>query len=51
MMKLRINPFFTVDLKNMKESIAEDNPDASQQIQQFPNLGAAKYNAITFRRY
>jgi len=51
MMKLRINPLVTVDLKNIREYIAEDNPDTAQQtvqeiysqfenVQYFPSIGA-----------
>jgi toxin ParE1/3/4 len=50
-MKLRINPLVAEDLKNIKEYIAEDNPDMAlktvqeiysqfENIQRFPNIGS-----------
>lgn len=59
-MKLRINPLVVVDLKNIKEFIFEDNPDAAQQtiqeiysqfekVQQFPSMGADLSKRVSFK--
>ena len=51
MMKLKINPLVAVDLKEIKDFIAEDNEDKAletvkeiyrqfENIQQFPYIGA-----------
>ncbi|WP_455716318.1 type II toxin-antitoxin system RelE/ParE family toxin [Anaerosporobacter sp.] len=60
MMKLRINPLVAVDLKNIKEYIAVDNPDAAHQtvkeiysqfenIQRFPSIGADLSKRVSFK--
>jgi len=60
MMKLRINPLVAVDLKNIREYIAEDNPDAAQQtvqeiysqfenVQYFPSIGAELSKRVSFK--
>jgi Plasmid stabilization system protein len=59
-MKLRINPLVAVDLKNIKEYIAEDNPHVAvktireiysqfENIQQFPSIGADLSRRVSFR--
>lgn len=60
MMKLRINPVVAVDLKNIKEFIAEDNPNAAQKtvqelyglferVQQFPSMGTDLAKRVSFK--
>lgn len=60
MLNLRINPMVVVDLKNIKEYIADDNPYAAQQtvqeiynqmenLQQFPSMGADLSKRISFK--
>lgn len=60
MMKLRINPVVTEDLKNIKEYIAEDNEEMAvktiqeiytqiENIQQFPYMGANLAKRVSFR--
>ncbi|RDU24226.1 type II toxin-antitoxin system RelE/ParE family toxin [Anaerosacchariphilus polymeriproducens] len=60
MMKLRINPFVAIDLKNIKDFISEDNPDAAQQtvqeifsqfknVQQFPSMGVDLAKRVSFK--
>ncbi|MDF2473639.1 MAG: Plasmid stabilization system protein [Anaerocolumna sp.] len=60
MKKLRINPLVSVDLKNIKEFIAEDNPEMAlktvqeiysqfEYIQQFPSMGADLAKRVSFR--
>lgn len=59
-MKLRINPFVAVDLKVIKDFIAEDNEDKAletvqeiyhqfENIQQFPYLGADLSKRVSFK--
>ena len=60
MMKLRINPLVVVDLKSIKDYIAEDNPEMADKtvnelysefeyIQQFPYMGADLSKRVRFR--
>jgi len=60
MMKLRINPLVAVDLKNIKEHIAEDNANAAleivqsiysqfENVQRFPNIGADLSKRVSFK--
>jgi len=60
MIKLRINPLVAVDLKNIKEFIAEDNQDSAlktiqeiysqfENIHQFPSIGADLSKRVSFR--
>ena len=60
MMKLRINPLVAMDLKNISEYIAEDNPDMAQEtiqeiyrqferVQQFPYMGADLSKRVSFK--
>lgn len=60
MMKLRINPLVAVDLKNIKEFIAEDNPNVAletvqelysqfENVQKFPNMGADLSKRVSFK--
>lgn len=60
MMKLRINPLVAVDLKSIKEFIAEDNPNAAletvqelysqfENVQKFPNMGADLSKRVSFK--
>lgn len=60
MMKLRINPVVTTDLKNIKEFIAEDNEEMAvktiyeiytqfENIQQFPYMGADLSKRVSFK--
>ena len=60
MMKLRINPIVSEDLKKMKEYIAEDNEEMAvktireiyarfENIQQFPYMGADLAKRVSFR--
>ena len=60
MKKLRINPLVAQDLNNIKEYIAEDNPDMSvktvqeiygqfENIQQFPSIGVDLSKRVSFR--
>ena len=51
MMKLRINPLVAVDLKEIKDFIAEDNKDKAletvQEIyRQFENIQQFPYNEV-----
>ncbi len=59
-MKLRINPFVAADLKEIRDFIADDNPNKAaetidniyqvfEQIQQFPGLGASLSNRVSFK--
>lgn len=59
-MKLRINPLVAVDLKAIKDYIAEDNECKAletvqeiyrqfENIQQFPNIGADLSKRVTFK--
>ena len=60
MMKLRINPLVAEDLKNIKDYIEEDNPDAAREtiqeiykqfegVQQFPHIGADLSKRVSFK--
>lgn len=60
MMKLKINPLVVVDLKGIKEYIAEDNLEAAsktlqelykqfENIQMFPNIGVNLSKRVTFK--
>lgn len=60
MRKLRINPLVAIDLINIKNFIAEDNPEAAQKtvqeiysefeiLQQFPNMGANLAKRVSFK--
>ena len=60
MMKLRINPLVAEDLKNIKDYIAEDNPDAAREtiqeiykqfedVEQFPYIGADLSKRVSFK--
>ena len=60
MMKLRINPLVAVDLKVIKDFIAEDNEDKAletvqeiyrqfENIQQFPYIGADLSKRVRFK--
>lgn len=60
MMKLRINPIVSEDLKKMKEYIAEDNEEMAvktireiyarfENIQQFSDMGADLAKRVSFR--
>ena len=60
MMKLRINPLVAIDLKNIRDYIAEDNPEMAaktvqeiynqfETIQQFPGIGADLCKRVSFR--
>jgi len=60
MTRLRINPLVVTDLINIKEFIAEDNPDMAlitirdiysqfDNIQQFPGLGADLQKRVNFK--
>lgn len=60
MMKLKINPLVVVDLKSIRDYIAEDNPDMAvktvqdiysqfEYIQQFPSMGADLSRRVRFR--
>ena len=60
MMKLRINPIVSEDLKKMKEYIAEDNEEMAvktireiyarfENIQQFPYMRADLAKRVSFR--
>lgn len=60
MMKLRINPLVAVDLKNIKEYIAEDNINMAtktiqaiynlfENIQLFPYMGADLSKRVSFK--
>ena len=60
MMKLRINPVVAVDLKNIREYIAEDNEELAvktvqeiyiqiENIQQFPYMGVDLSKRVSFR--
>lgn len=60
MMKLRINPLVAVDLKSIKDFIAEDNPEAAHQtieelysqfenVRQFPHMGADLARRVSFK--
>ena len=62
MMKLRINPLVAEDLKNIKDYIAEDNPDAAREtiqeiykqfedVEQFPYIGADLSKRVSFKTY
>ena len=59
MMKLRINPFVVTDLKEIRNFIAEDNPDKAiktiediygkfEKIQSFPEMGADLSKRVNF---
>ena len=59
-MKLRINPLVAVDLKNIRDFIAEDNEEAARKtvdeiyksfenLQQFPNMGADLSKRVSFK--
>ena len=59
-MKLRINPFVIVDLKNIKEYIEEDNIDSAKKVveeiydqfeklQMFPNMGVDLSKKVSFK--
>ena len=59
-MKLRINPLVAEDLKNIKDYIAEDNPDAAREtiqeiykqfedVEQFPYIGADLSKRVSFK--
>lgn len=60
MMKLRINPLVAEDLKNIKDYIAEDNPDVAREtiqeiykqfedVEQFPYIGADLSKRVSFK--
>ena len=60
MLKLRINPLVTKDLKSIKDFIAEDNADKAletvrkiyrlfENIQQFPYIGADLSKRVSFK--
>ena len=60
MIKLRINPIVAKDLKDIKNFIAEDNPqialktvqtiyDKFVSIQQFPDIGAELAKRVSFK--
>lgn len=60
MMKLRINPLVALDLKDIKEHIAEDDSNAAlktvheiykqfENIQMFPNIGADLSKRVSFK--
>ena len=60
MMKLRINPLVAVDLKSIKEYIAEDSTDMAtktvqeiysmfENIQNFPYMGADLSKRVSFK--
>ncbi|MCM1056122.1 MAG: type II toxin-antitoxin system RelE/ParE family toxin [Firmicutes bacterium] len=60
MMKLRINPLVAVDLKAIKDFIAEDNTDKAletvqkiydqfEYIQQFPYIGVDLSKRVSFK--
>lgn len=60
MMKLRVNPLVTKDLKVIKDFIAEDNVDKAletvqkiycqfENIQQFPYIGADLSKRVSFK--
>lgn len=59
-MKLRINPLVAIDLKAIKDFIAEDNEDKAletiqeiylqfENIQQFPHIGADLSKRVRFK--
>lgn len=59
-MKLRVNPFVVMDLKEIRDFIAEDSEDKAvetieiiygkfEDIQMFPNMGADLSNRVGFR--
>jgi toxin ParE1/3/4 len=59
-MKLLINPLVVTDLKEIRDYISEDNPDAAlrtineiykgfETLQQFPNIGADLAKRVTFK--
>ncbi len=60
MIKLRINPLVVVDLKNIKNYIAEDNEEKATEtvehiyerfeyIRQFPTIGADLSKRVSFK--
>ena len=60
MLKLRINPLVATDLKEIRDYIAEDNPeyaantikeiyDKFENIQMFPEIGADLSKRVSFR--
>lgn len=60
MVKLRINPLVVLDLKEIKNYIAEDNPDKAAEVieeiygrfenlQMFPGMGADLSKRVHFR--
>lgn len=60
MMKLRINPLVVKDLKEIRDYIAEDNPDKAHEtidniyktfenVQQFPSIGADLSKRVSFK--
>lgn len=60
MMKLRINPLVVKDLKEIRDFIADDNPDKAaetidniyktfENVQQFPSLGADLSKRVSFK--
>lgn len=60
MMKLRINPLVVSDLENIKQYIAEDNPEMAvktigemykqlENIQLFPHMGSDLARRVSFR--
>lgn len=60
MVKLRINPLVAKDLKDIKEYIAEDNPEMAlktirgiyrqfENVQMFPGLGADLQKRVSFK--
>lgn len=59
-MKLRINPLVVKDLKEIRDFIADDNPDKAaetidniyktfENVQQFPSLGADLSKRVSFK--
>lgn len=60
MMKLRINPLVAKDLKEIRDYIADDNPDKAvetvdniyktfENVQQFPGMGADLSKRVSFK--
>lgn len=60
MLKLRINPLVAVDLKEIRDYIAEDNEEYAaktineiygkfENIQMFPGIGADLFKRVSFR--
>ena len=60
MLKLRINPLVATDLKEIRDYIAEDNPEYAantikeiygkfENIQMFPKIGADLSKRVSFR--